>query len=217
MLNDYQNTGNGAGEAVGKIVLDFSNARTMGDVEKTVSKSFFLPDNALKDREFMKHCLQEFFRNGRECTVELRGFHKMRSELRAQCGFLLGVFRAVRASRSNVLFVIPEQEKERSDDPDSFRALQENPIILDFSNVRNWEELHDMLKDKFGLPDYYGRNWDALMDCLDSLFEWKGRWDVELHGFLTMDKDLAEDSGIMLDIFRAVHEKTPNVKFVIVS
>ena len=37
---------------------------------------------------------------------------------------------------------------------------------LDFANVTTKEELHDLLAEKLELPDYYGRNLDALYDCL---------------------------------------------------
>lgn len=33
-------------------------------------------------------------------------------------------------------------------------------------NGENRDQLHKLLKDKLNLPDYYGENLDALMDCL---------------------------------------------------
>ena len=39
-------------------------------------------------------------------------------------------------------------------------------IILDGSRMTGREELHAHLKEKLGLPDYYGGNLDALNDCL---------------------------------------------------
>ncbi len=39
-------------------------------------------------------------------------------------------------------------------------------ITLDFSGIRSKQELHDLLIRQFRLPDYYGRNLDALWDCL---------------------------------------------------
>lgn len=37
---------------------------------------------------------------------------------------------------------------------------------LDFEGITSKEELHDYLKEQLNLPDYYGRNLDALYDCL---------------------------------------------------
>ena len=62
-----------------------------------------------------------------------------------------------------------------------------------------------------------GENWSAFEDLLEDCFVGEGEYVVELHGFLTMKGGMAEDSGIMLEIFDAVHQKTPNVRFVIKS
>ena len=38
--------------------------------------------------------------------------------------------------------------------------------ILDGNNITNRETLHDTLASSLQLPDWYGRNLDALYDCL---------------------------------------------------
>ena len=40
---------------------------------------------------------------------------------------------------------------------------------LDFSNIQDLESMHLLLKEKFGFPDFYGKNVNALIDCLTSL------------------------------------------------
>lgn len=40
---------------------------------------------------------------------------------------------------------------------------------LDFSNITTKEELHDLLAKSLELPEYYGRNLDALYDCLTQM------------------------------------------------
>lgn len=37
---------------------------------------------------------------------------------------------------------------------------------IDFRNISNMEEAHNILKDSMGFPEYYGANLDALNDCL---------------------------------------------------
>lgn len=39
-------------------------------------------------------------------------------------------------------------------------------VMLDCARLTDRETAHDYLKECFGLPDYYGRNLDALYDCL---------------------------------------------------
>ncbi len=38
--------------------------------------------------------------------------------------------------------------------------------IIDLSEVKSKADLHDVLKSKLPLPDYYGRNLDAFYDAL---------------------------------------------------
>ena len=98
-----------------------------------------------------------------------------------------------------------------------YKPMTENPIVLDFSDVKCWDDLHDLFKEKFGFPEYYGRNWSALSDCLWDRFVNEDNYIVELHGFLSLNEDMAENCRIMLEIFREAHTQTPNVKFVLVS
>lgn len=43
-------------------------------------------------------------------------------------------------------------------------------VILDGKDCTSKENTHQLLKEKLNLPDYYGRNLDALWDCLSSDF-----------------------------------------------
>ncbi len=41
--------------------------------------------------------------------------------------------------------------------------------FIDVACFRSSEALHDKFSFKLGLPDWYGRNWDALLVCLSSI------------------------------------------------
>lgn len=99
----------------------------------------------------------------------------------------------------------------------AFKEITENPIILDFSKCKYLGEIHLILKEKFGLPEYYGENWDALWDCLRYLFDGEKEYMVEMHGFYSMDKDLQDECRLMLEIFDDVHNETPNFTYKIIS
>lgn len=44
-------------------------------------------------------------------------------------------------------------------------------ITLDFENISNKEDMHKYLAEKFEFPDYYGKNLDALFECLTDIAE----------------------------------------------
>ena len=44
-------------------------------------------------------------------------------------------------------------------------------ITLDFENISGKEEMHKYLAEKFEFPDYYGKNLDALFECLTDIAE----------------------------------------------
>lgn len=41
--------------------------------------------------------------------------------------------------------------------------------VIDLREVDNMSDVHDEIKEALELPDYYGKNLDALNDCLKSM------------------------------------------------
>ncbi len=102
-------------------------------------------------------------------------------------------------------------------DQNAFKEIKENPIVLDFTGCKYLGEIHQILKEKFGLPEYYGENWDALWDCMHGLFYQRGNFTVNIYGFLSLPDDLREYCKVMLEIFADVHNDTPNIIFQLIS
>ncbi len=103
------------------------------------------------------------------------------------------------------------------DDYYAFRVIAENPIILDFRDCKYADDIHLLLKNKFGFPDYYGMNWDACWDCIDGLFYKRGDFIIEIHNFNSLNKELKEYCQPMLDIFKEVQKNESNVFFSYIS
>ncbi|MBQ1894686.1 MAG: barstar family protein [Clostridiales bacterium] len=58
-------------------------------------------------------------------------------------------------------------------------------IVIDFTGVASYHEVHSLLDRTLDLPSYYGRNLDALHDCLTEIGSSKEPVRVRLVG---MDK-----------------------------
>ncbi|MBO4898435.1 MAG: barstar family protein [Clostridia bacterium] len=99
----------------------------------------------------------------------------------------------------------------------AFKPIKENPIILDFTGCKYLGEIHAILKEKFGFPEYYGENLSALWDCLDGLFLDRGDFVVKIYGFFSLPDEMNDYCTKILEIFSDVHNETPNVTFELIS
>lgn len=104
-----------------------------------------------------------------------------------------------------------------NNEENKYKPVTENPIILDFSDCKYLDEIHSILKTKFGLPQSCGENWDALWDCLRYLWSDGEHVKVEICGFLTLPIKLQIHCSEMLKVFDDVRNSTPNVVFEIIS
>ncbi len=83
-------------------------------------------------------------------------------------------------------------------------------IALELSGVRTLWALHERLKETFDLPDYYGRNMDALWDCLHCAFE--EDTTIELRNLSALPGELREAAETLLALFRELERTDPEVR-----
>ncbi|MBQ1509085.1 MAG: barstar family protein [Erysipelotrichaceae bacterium] len=76
-----------------------------------------------------------------------------------------------------------------------------NRVDLDIDILNQWR--HDYLKMIFGFPEYYGKNLDALYDCLGDL------GDTEIH--IRHIEDVDEFSFRVLRVIDEVAEEYENL------
>ena len=73
-----------------------------------------------------------------------------------------------------------------------------NKYIVDFRKAKTYEDLHEILKKSLGFPDYYGKNLDALWDCLmDYCYDWY----IEIIGTDSIEKSLDNDMKKIIEVF----------------
>lgn len=86
-------------------------------------------------------------------------------------------------------------------------------IMLDFNGMDSREEIQEYLAEKMDFPYYYGRNLDALYDCLTDICEptavacrlFKNQEDSPLAGYLNKVcrtfQDAEADNGYLAVFF----------------
>ncbi len=72
---------------------------------------------------------------------------------------------------------------------------------IDLHDVRTKAALLDCIARVMDFPDYFGRNWDALSDCLRDL-NWVSSeaYFVVIDGFDELNAHCAQDASILLDV-----------------
>lgn len=84
--------------------------------------------------------------------------------------------------------------------------------ILDGKRIKNRETLHGILADLPGFPDWYGKNLDALHDCLTDMQEevWiriQNKNDLALH--------LGNYAAAFLNVLAASAEENKKIHYVV--
>ena len=88
-------------------------------------------------------------------------------------------------------------------------------ITLDFTGCKSLLQLHLIFKETFGFPDFYGKNLDALWDCLRDYC--RENRIIYVKGTKTLPKEWGEYTEKIYGIFEDVEKEVDNVKFEIVS
>lgn len=81
-------------------------------------------------------------------------------------------------------------------------------ITIDVSNVINVNQLHYVLKENLGFPDFYGMNWDAFWDAITGLAEMPKK--LVLIGWGNVEKILPNDASLMKSLLEKLNAKHPS-------
>jgi hypothetical protein len=79
------------------------------------------------------------------------------------------------------------------------------PLVLDLTGVGDRQTFMDRVSADLRLPDWFGRNWDALADCLTDLSWWPagtGGRRLHVRGWREYAAALPREWRIVKDILR---------------
>lgn len=92
-------------------------------------------------------------------------------------------------------------------------------IVLNFTKckkAKSTDELYEVIKKAFQYPFDYGNNPDALWDAMWHM--WKDDVHLKIYGVNDLEYlYLQIEMEYIIDVFRDVHNETPNVTFEIIS
>lgn len=84
--------------------------------------------------------------------------------------------------------------------------------ILDGKVIENKEMLHDILADSLGFPGWYGRNLDALHDCLTDVQE---KTEIRLQNESDLTARLGNYAAALSKVFAVSAEENDRIKYII--
>ena len=83
-------------------------------------------------------------------------------------------------------------------------------VNLDVSGVRDRGEFHELIRNNFDVPEYYGNNLDALYDFFTEYF---GSLYVRITGIDDVPGDMAGYIERFTDMCRDAAEENPGISF----
>ena len=78
--------------------------------------------------------------------------------------------------------------------------METKKYIVDFTNVKYYLEMHEVIKKSLDFPDYYGCNWSAFWDCLSDM-----RGDpihIEIIGIEVIERKFVNAAEKMIEILK---------------
>ncbi len=86
-------------------------------------------------------------------------------------------------------------------------------ITLDLTGCKYIRQIHRIIKETFGFPEFYGSNYYALWDCMRDYCD---DMEVEIKGLSTLPPDFEDFKEIMLNIFERVTTEN-NFRYTVIS
>ena len=82
--------------------------------------------------------------------------------------------------------------------------------VLNFTQCKYLSEVHRVIQQELELPEWYGRNLDALWDSLTGIMYLPAEITI-IYSSNYSDKALADEIDKMIDIFKEAAEEYPEI------
>ncbi len=85
-------------------------------------------------------------------------------------------------------------------------------LILDGEKISSKDELHKLMESVLDFPEWYGRNLDALYDCLTDLTE---EVDIQLQNAEAFHRNLGDYADKVLWVLKDAEQTNLNIQLII--
>lgn len=82
-------------------------------------------------------------------------------------------------------------------------------LILDGEKITNMYDVHDIFYKELSFPEFYGRNLDALYDCLTDVSD---ETVVRLENYEKLEYELGKYAAILVKVLTAASEVNSNLR-----
>ena len=85
-------------------------------------------------------------------------------------------------------------------------------VVLQTDKLMDRETAHEYLKQMLDFPDYYGKNWDALFDCLTDLKD----YTIILEGQDLQEQNI-KDAQMCWRVLKEAAQANPGLQLIVSS
>lgn len=78
--------------------------------------------------------------------------------------------------------------------------MSKEKYTIDFTNVKNYLEMHFTIREGLEFPDYYGCNWSAFWDCLTDMYG--DPIYIEIIGLEVIERKFGAPAKKMIEILK---------------
>lgn len=88
-------------------------------------------------------------------------------------------------------------------------------VTIDFSGCKNWVEVHELIKNKLELPEFYGCNLDALWDAITGLMYVPANIKIIFKPETVAAQKLAGEIERIISVFKEAEQEYNQIKLTV--
>ena len=85
-------------------------------------------------------------------------------------------------------------------------------VVIDGEKITSMSDVHDLMSKELGFPTFYGRNLDAMYDCLTDV---SSEAEIVVENFEKLEYQLGKYASIILRVLEDAAEVNDKIKVII--